>query len=322
MAFKQATRKRVKARLAMVGLSKSGKSATSLGILRGIVGPTGKIAAIDTENGALSLYAGMYPTEVQPTGFDVQDLTNCSPDAYVKAIREAGAAKYDGLLIDSTSQEWAAVLEIVDGNVDKFFTGWKNATPKHNEFIRAIVTAPLHVIVTIRQKDEYTTENRDGKSIPVKIGTEPVQRKQFEYEFNAVMTMDLEHNIRVTHSAISFMPNGTLIPAFSSMDGAIALGTDIRKWLDDGTEDWVPPEYKKVFYIPTATGQKEVISGGLERAQYIEIMNLGVAVDKVQKRGFSTALVKEKFGKVVADLTQPEAAAVIELLQGSLPDAD
>jgi len=321
VSFKAATRKRVKARLAFAGISKSGKSATALGVMRGIVGPTGRIAAVDTENGALSLYAGMYPTEAQPSGFDVQDLTNCSPDAYVKAIKEAGAAKYDGLIIDSVSQEWGSILEIVDGQVDKFFTGWKAATPKHNEFIRSIITAPMHVIATVRQKDEYHTEQRDGKTIPVKVGTEMVQRKQFEYEFNAVMTLDLEHNIRVTHSAISFMPNGTLIPAFPSMDGAIALGTDIRRWLDDGTEDWVPPEYKKVFYIPSAGNvQKEVISGGIEREQYIGIMNLGLAVDKVQKKGYSSTKIRDMFSKGVAELTQSEASAVMEVLQGELPN--
>lgn len=309
MAFKTATRKRVKARLALVGMSKSGKSLLSLGIARGIVGPAGKIAAIDTENGALSLYAGRYGD------FDVQELTNTSPDQYIRAIEEAARAKYDALIIDSCSQEWGSVLEIVDGVNDKFFTGWKNATPKHNAFIRAIVSAPMHVIVTIRQKDEYATEVRDGRSIPVKVGTEPVQRKQFEFEFNAVCTLDLDHNIRVTHSAIEFMPNGTLIP--SSTD-PLALGADIKKWLDQGDEDWTPPVFKKSFMIPSATGMKEIVSDGIERDTYIALMNTGLAYNKATKKQ-AKELQKELTGKTSpAELTEEEGERVVQAMKEAI----
>ena len=315
MAFKPATRKRVKARLAIAGMSKSGKSLTALGIARGIVGPDGKIAAVDTENGALSLYAGRFPGTKQPEGFDVQELTSCSPDAYVKCIKEAAAAKYDLLLIDSTSQEWQAILELVDGQTDKFFGGWKVATPKHNEFIRAIVSAPMHIIVTARMKDDYVIEQRDGRNVPVKVGTEIIQRKQFEYEFNAVMTIDLDHTIRVTHSAIDFMPNGAIIPPFTDMSEALKLGSTLRTWLDDGDEDWVPPVYKKAFYV----NDKEVISGGIEREFYISLMNRGAALDKAVKRGYAKSLIINATKKdKLADLTQEEAVTMLKVLETEL----
>lgn len=318
MAFHPATRQRVKARLAMIGLSKSGKSLTSLAMLRGIVGPDGRIAAIDTENGALSLYAGRFPGTHQPSGFDVQELTNCTPDSYIKLLNEAAAAKYDGLLLDSATQEWQSILELVDGQTDKFFGGWKVATPKHNSFIRAIVSSPLHIIVTVRQKDDYIIEQVNGKNTPVKVGMEPIQRKQFEYEFNAVMTMDLEHVLRVTHSAIDFLPNGTVVPPFEHMNDAIAFGADIKRWLDDGDVDWVPPVYRKAYYV----NEKEIVSGGIEKTTYMALMNRGLALDKVTKRGNAKSIVAHTTNKsVLADLTEEEGSACLALLTNAVEEA-
>lgn len=319
MPFQQATRKRVKARLAIGGMSKSGKSLTSLALLRGIVGPEGRIAAIDTENGALSLYAGRFPTVGQPTGFDVQEINHFSPDRYIKAIDEAVKGKYDGLLVDSASHEWVGtggILEMVDGVSDKFFTGWKAATPKHNGFVQAFVSCPLHIIVTLRQKAEYIVDTTGGSNAPKKVGMALVQREGFEYEFNAVATMDLEHNMRIAWSAIDFLPNGTIIPACNDSTEVVGLGTNIRRWLDQGDEDWTPPTFKKAFYI----NGKEVISGGIERETYVKVLNLGAELDKVtKKRGGAKDLSLKVTGKsALADLTEPEAKVLVEALSAEL----
>lgn len=311
MPFKQASRKRVKARLAIGGMSKSGKSYTSLGIMRGIVGPEGRIAAVDTENGGLSLYAG---TKVAGD-FDVQVLGHFSPDTYIRAIDEAIAGKYDGLLIDSLSHEWmgsGGILEMVDGAPagDKFFSGWKNATPKHNEFVRRLIAAPFHLIVTLRQKDDYVIETVNGKNTPVKIGTELIQRKGTEYEFNVVATMDLNHTFRVQHSCIDFLPNGTVIERPDGID----LGTNIRKWLDQGDEDWQPPIFKKAFYV----NDREVVSAGIDRETYVRISNAGVVLDKLTKSGTSKALL----GKKLADLSQNEGEQALAMLNEAVETAE
>jgi hypothetical protein len=49
-----------KGRIALVGPAGSGKSYTSLLMARALAGPTGKIAAIDTERGSLSKYADVF----------------------------------------------------------------------------------------------------------------------------------------------------------------------------------------------------------------------------------------------------------------------
>lgn len=318
-AFVPATRKRVKARLAIGGMSKSGKSFTALQMMRGIVGAEGRIAAIDTENGALSLYAGRFTSKRQPSGFDVMQINHFSPDAYIAAMTEAVKGKYDGLIIDSLSHEWmgaGGVLEIVDAapSNDKFFTGWKNATPKHNSFVQAMVALPMHLIVTLRQKDDYVIEKNDkGQNAPVKVGTELIQRKGTEYEFNLVATMDLGHTLRVQHSCIEFLPNGTVI---ERPDG-FALGSDLAKWLNLGDEEWTPPVFKKAFYIPTVNGPKEVMSAGVERETYVRIAGLGAALDKATKQKTAKSLMTHG---VLADYTEEEAQAYMHALEARLEE--
>lgn len=321
MAFAPATRQKAKARLLFGGMSKSGKSLSSLAIMRGIVGPEGRIAVIDSENGATHLYAGRFPGTQQPTGFDVDKITHFSPDKYISAINEAGKAGYDGLIIDSATQEWqgsGGILEIVDGaSGDKFFTGWKNATPKHNDFIRAIVQSPCHVIVTVRQKDDYIIgTDPNGKNAPQRVGLALIQRKEFEYEFNAVGIFDIDHTLRFNWSAIDFLPNGTVVPAFDSdMLGAVALGQNLAEWLNTGDEAWTPPVYKKSFYV----SGKEYISAGITQETFVKCLNLGTQLDKVSKRGAAKALIASTTGKSnLADLTKEESVVLVEALEVAL----
>jgi KaiC/GvpD/RAD55 family RecA-like ATPase len=112
MQFKKATRKAVKARIAVMGPSGSGKTWTGITMLRGLVGPTGRIAVIDTERGSAQLYSDL-------TDFDVLELDTFGPELYVKAIEMAAAEGYDGLLIDSLSHAWmgkGGALEALAGD--------------------------------------------------------------------------------------------------------------------------------------------------------------------------------------------------------------
>ena len=62
--FQKATRRQVPLKLGITGPSGSGKTTGSLNLMRGLVGPEGRIALCDTENGSASLYAHI-------TDFDV-----------------------------------------------------------------------------------------------------------------------------------------------------------------------------------------------------------------------------------------------------------
>ena len=83
MQFNKAERKRSKLRLAICGVSGSGKTTAALQIARGL---GGKIAMIDTENGSSSLYSDKFD-------FDVLELeAPYTPERYIEAIEAAEKA--------------------------------------------------------------------------------------------------------------------------------------------------------------------------------------------------------------------------------------
>lgn len=244
MGFQQATRKKLKARIAFCGPPKAGKSFTSLRMavpLSKADGGKGRIAVIDTEHRSASKYVGLAP-DGEPFAFDVSELQNFSPDSFTAEILAAGKAGYDVLIIDSLSHAWmgeGGALSLVDrlaGNKSKFTDGWRDVTPMHNRMIDAIIRSPCHVIVTMRSKMEYVLEMNDkGKQVPVKIGMGPVQRQGMEYEFDIVGDLDQNHVLKIGETRCA------------AIDGMVTIkpGADfmvpVIEWLTDGTD--VPEGY-------------------------------------------------------------------------------
>jgi len=226
--FKRATRSQLKLRMALCGPSGSGKSYTALRFAFAL-GP--KVAAVDTEHGSLSKYQGLQPDGV-PWDFDVVELKHYAPTAYTECIREAARAGYDVLVLDSLSHAWegaGGALDQVDKKGGNRFTAWKDVTPQHRAMIDAILGSPLHVIATMRTKTEYVLEeNEKGKQVPVKIGTQPVQRAGMEYEFDVVADMDLSHTLTVSKTRCSDIDQ-----QISSHPSA-AFVDPLRAWLDAG----------------------------------------------------------------------------------------
>jgi len=212
-AFRKATKANAKLRLAFIGPAGSGKSYSSLAVARALVGPQGRIAAIDTERGSLSKYANDFQ-------FDVLELEQHSPADYQRAIKAAEDAGYDVLVIDSLSHAWAGkggALEMVDNFARKSQSGnsfgaWRNVTPAHNALVDSIIGAKLHVIATMRAKTEWVVERdeRTGKQTPRKIGLAPVQRDGMEYEFDVVGDIDQQHSFAISKSRCSALADAVI----------------------------------------------------------------------------------------------------------------
>lgn len=202
--FKPAQRKSVKIKLALAGPSGSGKTYSALKLAQGLVGPKGRIAVVDTENDSAQLYADV-------DGMPAYDTVTMGPpflsDKYSMAIKAAVEAGFDALIIDSASHQWNGDGGIMD-RIDKekmakpglnTYTLWAKYTPEHERFKSAIVQSPIHIIVTLRSKQEYVLqENEKGKATPKKVGMAPVQRDQFEYEFTTVFDLSMEHYASVS----------------------------------------------------------------------------------------------------------------------------
>ena len=233
LVFKKATKSQAKLRAAVYGPSGAGKTYTSLRIATGLAGSITRIAVIDTEHGTASKYAGV---------FDIE------------AIKAAGKTGEHGVLvIDSLSHAWQSLLEEVDKLGRTKFKGnkwsaWSEGTPKQKALVEALLAYPGHVIVTMRAKTEWVTEEGSGgKSKPTKIGLAPEQRAGMEYEFDLLLEMTTEHMATVAKDR-----SGKFQDKIIEKPGE-EFGREILVWLSDGSADDAPlPEQPKPPHDPVA----------------------------------------------------------------------
>jgi energy-coupling factor transporter ATP-binding protein EcfA2 len=234
--FKKAVRRNLKARLALVGPTGSGKTYTALS-LASVLAEGGRIAVIDTERSSSDRYADIF-------SFDACQLTKYSPENYLKAIK--GASDYSVLVIDSLSHAWEGVDGILEqvqsvakrsksGNT---FAAWGDVTPIHRRLIDTILDFPGHIIITMRVKMEYIQEKneRTQKTEIRKVGLAPVQRQGLEYEFDIVADMDQEHNLIISKTRAS------ILDGLCENKPGKELGQKILGWANGGepVEDLKP----------------------------------------------------------------------------------
>lgn len=237
-AFKKASKKTAKARIALMGPSGSGKTKTALLMASGL----GKrIAVLDTEHGSASKYAGDDGVE-----FDALELESFSPMTYVAAIHAAEELGYDVLIVDSLTHAWSGkggALEQVDNAAKRSQSGntymaWRDVTPQHNELVDAMVRCKCHLIATLRTKTEYVLEDvtKGGKTTkqPRRVGLAPIQRDGMEYEFDIVADITLDHDLMVTKTRC------TALDGLVVNKPGVKLGQQIAAWLSDGEPQVLP----------------------------------------------------------------------------------
>ncbi len=226
MTFQKAIRKQAKLRLALTGPSGSGKTYSALLLAKGI---GGRVAVIDTEHGSASLYADVLD-------FDVLNLAApFSPERYIHAITDAAHSGYDVLIVDSITHEWngkGGILEIHDAVTrakGNSYTAWAEVTPRHNAFVEALLQSPLHIITTMRSKQDFVLTERNGKQVPQKVGLAPIQRDGFEYEMTVVLDIEQgKHLASASKDRTRLFFNGTPEPITEQ------TGRQLMEWLEAG----------------------------------------------------------------------------------------
>ena len=165
--------------------------------------------------------------------------------------------------MDSTSPEWdgkGGCLELQQ-KAGGTYQAWGKVTPRHDAFINKLATSPIHLIATMRGKDQYEIEKDDrGKTSVKKLGVGAKQRDGFEYEFTCTFTVDQK-----THMAEPQKDNTHIFENDNATLLTEAHGQKIIKWAN--ASDIEPTKPK--FTASTATTEsvediadikKEIIS--------------------------------------------------------------
>ncbi|MFD3999918.1 ATP-binding protein [Streptomyces rubiginosohelvolus] len=232
--FRPATKDKAKARVAIQGVSGSGKTWTGLSVAHGL-SEGQRFAVIDTERGAASLYVGINGIQ-----FDVLQMQRFDPRDLVKALAAAAQAGYGTVFIDSLSHFWKGTdgtLEQVEKAKSKYggnsFAGWKDGTPMQNDMIDALLTYPGHIVVTMRSHTEWVLQENDrGRKEPVAMGMRAEQRKGVEYEFGVVAAMNIDNQLTVLKSRCPSLHKQVL----QQPNGAADIAKPLLDWLNDGAE--------------------------------------------------------------------------------------
>ena len=226
MELRQASRKKSKIRLGLQGPSGSGKTYSSLLIAYGLCKDWSKIAVIDTESNSADLYSHLGP-------FNVVNLSQpFTPEKYIDAIKLCEKSM-EVIIIDSVSHEWegiGGVLNIHAGMTGNSFTNWGKLTPRHNAFIQSMLQSKVHVIATIRSKQDYVLNEKNGKVIPEKVGLKGVTREGLDFELTIVLNLDMKNNALCTKDRTGlFFSEGEFTPT-------VETGSKILAWCNEGVD--------------------------------------------------------------------------------------
>ena len=226
MNIQNAERKQARIKMALQGPSGSGKTYSSLLIALGLCNSWNKIVVIDTENQSSHLYAHLGDYKV------LSISPPFSPERYIQAIKACVESGAEIIIIDSISHEWegeGGILSIHGKMTGNSFTNWNAVTPRHNAFVNAIIQCPIHIVATIRSKQDYVLSEKNGKYVPEKVGLKGVTREGVDYEMTLVFELDIKHNAKSTKDRTGLFidkPEILIDPA---------IGERIKAWCTSGT---------------------------------------------------------------------------------------
>ena len=266
--LQKAKRSQVKIKLALAGVSGSGKTMSSLLLAYGLVSAAhpdwtpeqcwDKICIIDTENGSASLYANKsVGTSKIGEFYTLPMKAPFEPTKYIEYIHAAEQAGVEVLIIDSLSHCWAGE----GGSLDKqgkiasrtgnSYTAWRDITPDHNRLIDTILQSTCHVICNFRAKQEYVqTKDNNGKTVVKNMGLGLQFRDSVEYELSTLFMIDSDHVANATKDRTGLFDGRyfTITPE---------TGKEIYGWLSTGAPAAPTPVPQPAKVAPPAPNNAE-----------------------------------------------------------------
>lgn len=235
MNFNDAEREKLYAKIAMIGASGSGKTVSALKLAYGLTGNWQDIYVADTENKRALAYVGTKHTGLEIGKFKHAPMyapykTEYFEDAIDTVVKLGGKC----LIIDSFSHEWEGLGGVTHAAEEAGgeFWNWKGPKIAHRRLVDKIQQSPIHIIVTIRTKQEYAVipgGGKNGKNAIEKLGMKPVQSNDLDYEFL------IAFHINEDNEAVTKKDNTGL---FKGEEFRIEEdhGEKLREWLIEGKE--------------------------------------------------------------------------------------
>lgn len=149
--------------VSLTGGTNSGKTFSAMRLARGIAGPEGKIAVLDTEGGrTLHLKdAFAFDANVMDAPF--------RPERFSQAAQAAEQAGYAALVIDSFSMEWVGMGGVLDwqaaehkrlgGSDAKKGQSWITPKMAHKAMVYALLQRRIPIIFSIRGEETFIPPN-------------------------------------------------------------------------------------------------------------------------------------------------------------------
>lgn len=224
MELRKSERKKAKIKLALQGSAGSGKTYSSLQLAKGLTNNNlSKVAIVDSESGSADLYADI-------GNYNVLSLAPpFTPQKYIQSIDVCLEAGMEVIILDSISHCWEYLLDFHSKMAGNSFTNWQKISPMQNAFINKILQADAHIIATMRTKQDYVLNNKNGKFVPEKVGLKAVQRNDLDFEFTIVFDIDIKHFATASKDRTSLFSGK---PEFTINS---ATGKKILDWCNNGT---------------------------------------------------------------------------------------
>lgn len=251
--FRPAVREQTALLIAFAGPSGGGKTLSALRLARGLVGPNGKIAGIDTEARRMLHYAGEHK-------FDHAELMPpFSPAQYIEAIKagEALVGNEGAVIIDSMSHEHegeGGLLDMQLAALDRMAgedygkrerlsaSAWREPKLQHKRMMNRLLQLRCHVIFCLRAEEKIKfVKGEDGKTRIVPMGWQPICEKRFMYEMTAsFMLLDalpgVPQPIKLQDQHKAAFPQGQLVSEES--------GAALAAWARGGKVAEPPPQQR------------------------------------------------------------------------------
>lgn len=175
--------------VSLTGGTNSGKTYSGLNLARGIAGPAGKIAVLDTEGGRTLHLKDEF-------GFDANVMDPpFRPDRFAEAAKSAEDAGYDVLLIDSFSMEWVGIGGVLDWQAQELLrmagddyrkqermkmASWIKPKTAHKAMVYSFLQRKMPIIFSIRGEETIKPGENPGDK-PTKL-FKSVTNASFPYE--------------------------------------------------------------------------------------------------------------------------------------------